>query len=967
MRSTRKARFSSYYFDLDSGIITRFGTRIRLGTQPAKLLCLLIEANGTMVSRRELILALWPGETQGDFEARLDKAMAKLRSALNDDPAKPQFIETIKGRGYRFVKEVTIEGLQLPLQPGQIISEPAFSKVNPREASSDVRLELHALDSAVSVSQSPISKLAWRIVIGILLVLGTIASGVWLKFRPNRSLNRQRVVLMLEIPERSGIPEDSWISHAIEEWLSTDLESGGELHIVRIGDNLHLGAQKVDNSCGQLPDSQLEIARRAFNADAVIYGDFVDPIGQAAGERLRVSICLDETKGGLRSAPIVLVGDKGEIAELATNASELLRSRIGLAELSPQSLGYLRAAFPKDLSAARFYAEGASALERFDPKQASVLLTEAARIEPEHAPTHAALSLAWRALGYEEQSNHEALLARSLAKGLAPMQQLEYQGLADEAQADWNGAIDSYLKLLQARPDSIEYTLKLANSQIQAGEVQEAIRGLQSFRRRSDIASFDPRVNLAEAAAYAKLSDFKSEGAAASKAQMQAEAQGSELLIADARMQEGDAKDSLDDWAAAEVLWQSAGEIYQSIGNRGGLIDSMNRRALLAWHRADTADAIRLFERAINLSKDIGDDGGVAYSLSRLGDLNLYAGPKIGGNADAAISMFRQADAIYKKLGNRAEEANIVSLFGDEAMRRTSYQEAKIYYSKAMSLSQLASDKSRVANRLLDLGIVTEALGEPEGAKRFFQQSEVAYERLGQKDRAAIAKGGIAFVLLREGQISEAEPLYMSSIADLQSIGRKLQVIQAREQLVMLELDRDPAKAESLAKQNLEDSKSDSAMNPLAITLCYAYLARAESQLGKVHEAEESISRAFAQVHNEIPSAFLPEVLTARAYVRMSARQYRTAETDLRRSQSLAHAQKHLYWELEARLGLAELHSVQRRKLARSELVVLKQSAKDAGYGLICLKIDQFVSSHPGSSETSRIIWDSADRTPGIS
>jgi len=60
-----------------------------------------------MVTRTEIISALWPGETEGDFDRRLDKAVAKLRASLNDDPLKPRFIETIKARGYRFIAEVT--------------------------------------------------------------------------------------------------------------------------------------------------------------------------------------------------------------------------------------------------------------------------------------------------------------------------------------------------------------------------------------------------------------------------------------------------------------------------------------------------------------------------------------------------------------------------------------------------------------------------------------------------------------------------------------------------------------------------------------------------------------------------------------------------------------------------------------------------------------------------------------------
>jgi len=62
-----------------------------------------------------LIAALWPGEVEGDFDRRLDKAVAKLRARLNDDPAKPR-LSRPQGRGYRFLGEVTAEQADLPLR-----------------------------------------------------------------------------------------------------------------------------------------------------------------------------------------------------------------------------------------------------------------------------------------------------------------------------------------------------------------------------------------------------------------------------------------------------------------------------------------------------------------------------------------------------------------------------------------------------------------------------------------------------------------------------------------------------------------------------------------------------------------------------------------------------------------------------------------------------------------------------------
>src|ERR1035437_5391144 len=109
VQSGRQRRFSSCAFDLRTGDLTRHGVRLRLEHQPKTALRLLIEANGDLVARSELIAALWPRESEGDFDRRLDKAIAKLRSCLRDDPQNPRYIETLRGLGYRFLAKVSAE------------------------------------------------------------------------------------------------------------------------------------------------------------------------------------------------------------------------------------------------------------------------------------------------------------------------------------------------------------------------------------------------------------------------------------------------------------------------------------------------------------------------------------------------------------------------------------------------------------------------------------------------------------------------------------------------------------------------------------------------------------------------------------------------------------------------------------------------------------------------------------------
>ena len=100
-----KAEFAGFELDFSSGELTRNGERFRLQGQPFLVLRVLLERTGEVVMREELQQQLWPGETFVDFDHGLNKAIAKLREALEDSNASSRLIETIPRRGYRFRSE----------------------------------------------------------------------------------------------------------------------------------------------------------------------------------------------------------------------------------------------------------------------------------------------------------------------------------------------------------------------------------------------------------------------------------------------------------------------------------------------------------------------------------------------------------------------------------------------------------------------------------------------------------------------------------------------------------------------------------------------------------------------------------------------------------------------------------------------------------------------------------------------
>ena len=99
LRRTSVVRFGTFEVSFESGEVRKAGLRIRVQQQPLKLLQILLERPGEVVSREELRNRLWTNETFGDFDQAVNIAIGKLRSALGDSADDPRYIETLPKRG----------------------------------------------------------------------------------------------------------------------------------------------------------------------------------------------------------------------------------------------------------------------------------------------------------------------------------------------------------------------------------------------------------------------------------------------------------------------------------------------------------------------------------------------------------------------------------------------------------------------------------------------------------------------------------------------------------------------------------------------------------------------------------------------------------------------------------------------------------------------------------------------------
>ena len=168
-----RVRFGLYEADLRAGEVRRAGIKIRLQGLPFKLLAILLDRPGELVTREELQQRIWGTSTVVDFEHSLGSAINKLRDALCDSADNPRYIETLARRGYRFISPVeTISSAAAQSVPVADSRLPVASDGQP-----DARVSTNGLARPVENLQPPASRFPAIFANRLLLwLLGSLAA-----------------------------------------------------------------------------------------------------------------------------------------------------------------------------------------------------------------------------------------------------------------------------------------------------------------------------------------------------------------------------------------------------------------------------------------------------------------------------------------------------------------------------------------------------------------------------------------------------------------------------------------------------------------------------------------------------------------------------------------------------------------------------------------------------------------------
>jgi TolB-like protein/DNA-binding winged helix-turn-helix (wHTH) protein len=404
-------RFAGFELDPRSGELLKQGHKLRLQEQPFQVLRLLVENAGEVVTREELRQKLWSGDTFVDFDHGLNNAVNRLRVLLDDSSEKPQYIETLPRRGYRFIAPVVANG-------GEQL--PGSSDANSPPTSREVR---GADDRSLATH--------WRLLIpvgGLAIAAVVLLGFARLRIRTVDATAdlRVRSLAVLPLENLSGDPSQKYFADGMTDALITELAQISSVQ-VRSGTS----TTRPDLAGKPLP----EIARE-LNVDALVEGTVVrsggrvritaqlihasdrhmwahsyesdlrdalalqDEVARDVAQQIRAKLTMQEQSRLARNRPVNPEAYdlylRGRFYFSNNKDRQGVETAIGLFE---QSLGLDSNFAPAHAFLARAYNGKAFLLDREDKqllKMASAQLDEALALDPDLAEAHfARAGLLW--------------------------------------------------------------------------------------------------------------------------------------------------------------------------------------------------------------------------------------------------------------------------------------------------------------------------------------------------------------------------------------------------------------------------------------------------------------------------------------------------------------------------------------------------------------------------------------------
>jgi DNA-binding winged helix-turn-helix (wHTH) protein/tetratricopeptide (TPR) repeat protein len=927
----RRDVFSFGLFEADpaSGQLLREGERVRLQDQPFRMLILMLERTGEVITREELREKLWPENTFVEFDNGLNVAVKKIRDALGDNAENPRFVETLPRRGYRFIAPLTIKA-------------PLGASAAPAETTPAIPKALRLLPGSLAETGAARSKSRRRYYLAATAITVLVVAGfvVLKQIRLSKTARQlapavagieiapRRSVAVMEFQNVPASAQNGWLSTAIPEMLSTELAAGEKLRLIpgedvaRMKRELHLG------SSGTLAREIAVRAGKNLKVDILVTGSFT-AVGPEPNRRIRIDLRLQDARNGEILAEVEQTGTEEHLFEMIAQAGVWGRAHLGATPISAAEAASVRASTPTIPDAGRLYAEGLARLRVFDAAGARDLLTQAVAAEPNFPLSHMALASAWRRLGYDPKARAEAKKALDLSPGLPRQDRLLIEGRYHEMIGEMDQAVSAYRALFTLFPDSLEDGLVLATAQAWGGKPAEALATLDTLRRLPEPLSQDPRIDLRQEIT------LSTQGASGGliflrRAEEKARAQGAPLLLAQAQVRECSELLFTGHFDEAARACEESRQVFAATGSVADMAVAVRFLGDIRLRQGKLSEALEFFKEALRIDETAQNDMGIAVGANEMALVYEQR-----GDLREAEKLYRRSYLLFLKVGHRKNASVLAANVAGVLLQRGTLAEAERLLQQSLALARESGARDAEAASHRTMSELALLRGSLDRARQHTETAAIAHESdpvgsIADQDR-------LSRILADQGDLDGARKHQMEALNLAEKIGAKGQTAQSQLTLALLDLEEaKAAEAEPRIRAALaifpgENMFDDDLTGHVLLSRCLLGQAKIRGAKAALDEVRGAAARnqnparnlmftiAEARVKSaQNPGASLPEVS---ALLQGAARK--------------AHNLGFSLLEYEARLALGEAEMKAKAASGARSLSLLEKDARARGFELI--------------------------------
>jgi DNA-binding winged helix-turn-helix (wHTH) protein/tetratricopeptide (TPR) repeat protein len=373
-------RFGPFQVNVAAGELLQNGSPVKLQEQPFRLLVVLLEHAGEMVSRAELRNRIWQQDTFVNFDSSLRVAVRKLREALGDDAEHPQYVATIPKQGYRFL----IADVQSDATPAPV---PMVLSTAPATAMDCLSIP------PIQRAGTPRRPSGNWIVASAVLGAIAVAAAVLLFFRHGPRPPGHDTVLLAEFVNSTGDPV---FDGTLREGFAIQLEQSPLLSFV--------SEQRVQQTLGMMGQNAdapltLALARQVCEriASAAVLGGSIVRLGDRYVLGLRAEEC---RTGRILAEEQAQASSKEDVLNTLGQMATRFRVRLGesLSTVEKHNVLLVEATTPS-LDALKAYSSGWGVLSSSGESAALPFFRHAVEIDSHFAMAYGALGLMYGSIG----------------------------------------------------------------------------------------------------------------------------------------------------------------------------------------------------------------------------------------------------------------------------------------------------------------------------------------------------------------------------------------------------------------------------------------------------------------------------------------------------------------------------------------------------------------------------------------